>query len=87
MKLRFVRKKGGGIAYWGPGFETQWGGLFQIFKEQSPFIENFIWIKPLLRGHLSYKANFSLSQWWPLNTSLTLHVHFVCTIQSNLKLP
>jgi len=39
-----------------------------------PFIENFIWIEPLLRGHLSYKATFSLSQRWPLNTGLTLHL-------------
>jgi hypothetical protein len=33
-----------------------------------PVIENFIWIKPLLRDHLSYKATFSLSQRWPLKT-------------------
>ena len=38
----------------------------------SPVIENFIWIKPLLRGHLSYKATFSLFRMWPLNTALTL---------------
>ena len=25
-----------------------------------PVIEHFIWIEPLLRGHLSYKATFSL---------------------------
>ena len=31
-----------------------------------------IWIVPLLRGHLSYKATFSLSQRWPLNTGLTI---------------
>jgi hypothetical protein len=37
-------------------------------------IENFIWIEPLLRGHLSYKAIFSMSQKWPLNTGLTVHV-------------
>ena len=36
-----------------------------------PIIENFIWIDPLLRGHLSYKATFSLSQRWLLNTGLT----------------
>jgi hypothetical protein len=29
-------------------------------------------LKPLLRIHLSYKANFSLSQWWPLNTGLAI---------------
>ena len=27
-----------------------------------PVIDNFIWIEPLLRGHLSYRATFSLSQ-------------------------
>jgi hypothetical protein len=27
---------------------------------------------PLLRGHLSYKATFSLSQRWPLNTGWTV---------------
>ena len=27
-----------------------------------PVIEKFICIEPLLRGHLSYKATFSLSQ-------------------------
>ena len=37
-----------------------------------PVMENFIWIEPLLRGgHLTYKITFSLSQWWPLNSSLT----------------
>jgi hypothetical protein len=37
-----------------------------------PITENFIWIEPLLRGHLSYKAIFPLSQRWPLNTGLTV---------------
>ena len=37
-----------------------------------PVIENFIWIEPFLRGHLSYKTTFSLSQRWPLNTGLTV---------------
>ena len=36
-----------------------------------PVIKNFIWIGPLLRGHLSYKATVSWSQGWPLNTGLT----------------
>ena len=36
----------------------------------SPVIENFIWIEPLLRGHLSYKATLSLAQRWSLNTGL-----------------
>jgi hypothetical protein len=30
------------------------------------FHRKFIWIEPRLRGHLSYKTNFSLSQMWPL---------------------
>jgi len=36
-----------------------------------PVMEISIWIEPLLRGHLSYKDTFSLSQGWPLNTALT----------------
>jgi hypothetical protein len=35
-------------------------------------IESSICIEPLLRGHLSYKATFSLFQRWPLNTGLTI---------------
>jgi hypothetical protein len=35
-------------------------------------LANFIWLKPFLRGHLSYKATFSLSQRWPLNTGMTV---------------
>ena len=38
-----------------------------------PVIENFILIEPLL-NHLQYKATFSLSQRWPLNTGLTVFV-------------
>ena len=38
----------------------------------SPVIENFIWIEPLLSGHLSYKATISWSQRWSLNTGLTV---------------
>jgi len=38
-----------------------------------PVIENFIWIEPLLRGHLSYKATFSLFKRWPLNIGLIVH--------------
>ena len=37
-----------------------------------PVIESSIWIEPLLRGHLSYKATFSLSQRWPLKRGLTV---------------
>ena len=55
--------------------------------KRSPFscyvIENFIWIEPLLRGHLSnYKAMFSLFQRWPLNTSLHL---IACSSSCNNK--
>jgi hypothetical protein len=32
-------------------------------------MKNFIWIEPLLRGPLSYKVTFFLSQRWPLNTN------------------
>jgi hypothetical protein len=42
-----------------------------------PVIEHFIWIEPLLRGHLSNKATISLSQWWPLNTGLTVQLNCV----------
>jgi hypothetical protein len=35
----------------------------------------FIWTEPLLRGHLSYKATFSLSQRWPLNTGTTVYIN------------
>jgi hypothetical protein len=48
--------------------------------KQSPFsclIENVMWIQPLLRGHLSYKATFSLSQRWPLNTGSSIYVNSV----------
>ena len=33
----------------------------------------FIWFEPLLRGHLSYKAIFTFSQMWPLNTGQTVY--------------
>ena len=42
-----------------------------------PVIENFIGIEPILRGYLSYKATFSMSQSWPLNTVLTVLVHII----------
>jgi hypothetical protein len=42
-------------------------------------IENFISIEPLLRGHLSYKGTFSLSQRWRLNTCLTVQYIFLYT--------
>jgi hypothetical protein len=31
----------------------------------------FTWIEIIIRGHLSYKTTFTLTQMWPLNTSLT----------------
>jgi hypothetical protein len=43
-----------------------------IFTFFFPVIEKFIWIEPLLRGHLSYKANLSFSQRRPLKTGLIL---------------
>ena len=43
-----------------------------------PVIENLIWIEPLLRCHLFYKATFSLSQRWPAN----LLPLFLCHIWS-----
>ena len=53
-----------------------------VFK-RSPFycpvIEYFIWTEPLLRGHLSYKTTFSLTQRWPLNTGLTAFYRSACT--------
>ena len=42
-----------------------------------PVIENFIWIEPLLRGHLYSKVTFSLSQLWPLNTGLTISFYWL----------
>ena len=47
-----------------------------------PVLENFIWIKPLLRGHLSYKAIFSLSQRWPLNTDLIVYILLICWLRN-----
>ena len=32
-------------------------------------------LEPLLRGHLSYEANLSLPQRWPLNTSLIVFIN------------
>jgi hypothetical protein len=32
---------------------------------------NFTWIEIIIRGHLSYKTTFTLTQMWPLNTSWT----------------
>ena len=47
----------------------------QYLEISCPVIEHFIWIEPLLRGHLSYKATFMLSQRWPLNTGLTVYIY------------
>jgi hypothetical protein len=51
--------------------------IFVIKNFSCPVVENFIWIEPLLRGHLFYKATFSLSQRWPFNTCLTVYGHFI----------
>ena len=48
------------------------GHLYLAVTFSFPVIECFIWIGPLLRDHLSYKATFSLSQRWPLNKGLTV---------------
>jgi hypothetical protein len=45
-------------------------------------LENFIRIEPLLRGHLSYKVTFSLSQRWLVNTDLTV---FMNKIQNKIN--
>ena len=49
--------------------------IFSTVKSpfSCPVIENFVWIEPLLRGHLSYKATFYLSHRWLLNTGLTVN--------------
>ena len=47
-----------------------------------PVIDNFLWIEPLLRGDLSYKATFSLYQRWHLNTGLTVHIVYTLIIMS-----
>ena len=46
--------------------------LYQKTPFSCPDMENFIWIEPLLRRHLSSKTTFSLSQMWPLNTGLSV---------------
>ena len=55
--------------------------------EKSPFscpvIENVIWIEHFVRGHLSYKAIFSLSQRWPLNTGLTVYNYVSNSVKKN----
>jgi hypothetical protein len=60
-----------------PGLVQALGGIqldavTQVFFSY-PAIDNFIWIEPLLRGQLSYKATLSLSQRWPLNTGLPVY--------------
>jgi hypothetical protein len=48
--------------------------VFKGHLFNCPVIEDFIWIELLLRVRLSYKAMFSLSQKWPLNTCLTVFI-------------
>jgi hypothetical protein len=55
---------------WSPLFSSH---LYQKVTFSCSLIVNVIWNIPLL-GHLSYKAIFSLSQRWPLNTGLAVFV-------------
>ena len=59
------------IPMWSPQLSSH---LYLKVTISCLVIENFIWIESLLRGHLSYKATFSLTQMWPLNTGLTVYV-------------
>jgi hypothetical protein len=52
----------------------EWCHCIKRSPFSSPVIEKFIWIEPLLRGHLSLKNTYALSQRWPLNTGLTVLV-------------
>jgi hypothetical protein len=52
-------------------YDMHWE-VIKVQSFSSPVIENFIWIEPLLRGHLSYQATFSLSKRWSLNTGLSV---------------
>jgi len=40
----------------------------------------FIWIEPLLRGHMSYKTTFSLLRRRPLNTGLTAILNLILPV-------
>ena len=57
------------LPMWSPLLDNH---LYWKVTFSCPVIENFIWIEPLSRCHLSYKVIFSLSQRWPLNTGLTV---------------
>jgi hypothetical protein len=53
-------------------YTLKWVTCIKRSHFSCPLIENFIWIEPLLRGHLSLKTTLSLSQRWPRNTDLTV---------------
>jgi hypothetical protein len=60
--LTYNRKKQGQRKAWyipSPKYLTQWPWPLTY---DCPVIENFIWIEPLLRGHLCYKATFLCSK-------------------------
>ena len=58
--------------------------LYLKVTHSCPVIEIWIWIEPLVKGHLSYMSTFSLSQRWPLNTGLIVYniCHDVDTVNS-----
>jgi hypothetical protein len=62
--------------------------LYWEVNFSCPVIENFIWIETLLWGHLSYKATFSVTHRWPLNTGphkrVSIHMKFSITGQEKL---
>ena len=47
-------------------FQLYHDGLFYWWRKPGENLFPVIWNEPLLRGHLSFKATFSLSQMWPL---------------------
>ena len=50
-----------------------------------PVIENFIWIEPLLRGHLSYRVTFSLFQRFDCISLRNVSCQYYITIQNICK--
>ena len=55
------------------------GHLFLVLSLNISYeLQHFYW------GHLSYKATFSLSQRWPLDTGLTVFIYWVYYVNSHL---